>query len=86
MPAQPHLSSEGLKKAIQWILKNGSRQDFNYFTGLEGAFKTPAKIEGFEDRAICVFTAQYTDHGLENVPGSAKKGIDSIVLDKRQDH
>lgn len=86
MPAQPNLSLEGLNQAIQWILKNGSRQDLNYFTGIEGAFKTPAKIKGFEDRTICVITAQYTDHGLENVPGSAKKGVDFIVLRKRQEN
>ncbi len=80
MPAQPNLKSDEVKKVLNWILKNSSRFDFNYVSGIEGVFKTPENTEG---KGVYVLKAQYIDHGLENVSGSFRKGNDAIVLQVR---
>lgn len=80
MPAQPELSTDALRKTLRWILNNSGRPDFNFLTGIEGAFKTPATIGSIGESAICVVTVAYTDHGVENVPESAKMGVDSVWI------
>ncbi|MFH6602843.1 c-type cytochrome [Maribacter algicola] len=83
MPAQPDLKPDEVKMVLGWILKNSSRPDFNYVSGIEGVFRTPKKIEGKEGKGVFLLMAQYIDHGLENVPESSKKGNDTIVLQVR---
>ncbi|TFG76290.1 MAG: hypothetical protein E4H26_04760 [Flavobacteriales bacterium] len=80
MPAQPHLLPEQVEGVIKWILRNGKAEDLNYFSGLEGAFRTRAKPADGEKNGLYVLQAHYLDHGLKGNSPDGKLGSDSLFL------
>lgn len=82
MPTHTELTNEEIKSTVQWILKNSTSPDVNYYIGMEGVFRTklsPAsKLKG-----VYVLTASYTDHGLKNASRKRLKGGDVVVLQSK---
>ncbi|NNE75535.1 MAG: c-type cytochrome [Pricia sp.] len=79
MPAQPDLKLDEVKQIVDWILKNGSKPEFDYYAGLNGAFKAK-KQSGFEtENGFFVLKTHYTDQGLQT-SGNSKTGKHSVVL------
>jgi cytochrome c len=81
MPGHPELSTAESKLIIEWILKHGHDTGTTYITGLQGQF-LPLQLMPFSKTGGgFILTACYTDHGLKNVPGSARlKGADAIAV------
>lgn len=79
MPAHPNITIEEANQLVNWILKNGSDADFNFFTGTSGAFRTRNEAKG-KDTAFYVLTAFYTDEGLNGNAESTKTGSHAILL------
>jgi cytochrome c len=78
MPPHPELSVTGIRSIAQWIMKNATDPNVNYYVGADGYFRikpdAPAK-------GIYQLTAGYTDHGLKDVPGSKRlTGQDVITI------
>ncbi|MDB5134127.1 MAG: c-type cytochrome [Mucilaginibacter sp.] len=82
MPSHPELTNGEIKSTVQWILKNGTDPNVNYYTGTEGTIRIKQPANG--QKGIYVLTASYTDHGLKNDRSkNFKKGADVVVISKR---
>ncbi len=80
MPAQTHLPPDQVQGVVQWILRNAQAEDYSYFPGLQGAFRTLEVKPGTRQGGTYVLSAHYLDHGVnENLPQS-KLGKDVLVL------
>jgi len=78
MPPHPELSVTDIKSIAQWIMKNATDPNANYYVGTDGYFRikpdAPAK-------GVYQLTASYTDHGLKDVPGSKRlRGQDVVMI------
>ncbi|MGN6617557.1 MAG: c-type cytochrome [Ilyomonas sp.] len=81
MPSHPELSQEQTQKMVEWILKNTSDPNVNYYTGTEGSFwlKAPGKQQG-----AFLLTATYTDHGSKEEPKQNLSGQDAVVVTSKE--
>jgi cytochrome c len=82
MPSHPELTNGEIKSTVQWILKNGTDPNVNYYTGTEGTIRIKQPVTG--QNGVYVLTASYTDHGLKNDRSKHLKGADVVVISKRQ--
>ncbi len=80
MPAQTHLPPDQIQDVIQWILRNAQAEDYSYFPGLQGAFRTWELKSGMEPGGAYVLSAHYLDHGLNEKPPQGKLGKDLLIL------
>ena len=66
---------------VEWILKNTSDPNVNYYTGTEGPFwlKAPGKQQG-----AFLLTATYTDHGSKEEPKQNLSGQDAVVVTSKE--
>jgi len=82
MPAHPELTKEEIQSMVEWILKNATNPNVNYYIGTEGTFriKQPA---GSAQKAAYVLTASYTDHGLKETSKQRLEGHDVVVISSR---
>jgi cytochrome c len=79
MPAHPELTPGEIKSMVQWILKNGTDPNVNYYTGTEGTFRI--KPPASKQKGMYVLTASYMDHGLKSTPGKQRlKGQDVVMI------
>jgi cytochrome c len=77
MPPHPELSVSDIKSIAQWIMKNATDPNVNYYVGTDGYFRFKAEAQ----KGIYQLTASYTDHGLKDVPGSKRlRGQDVIMI------
>lgn len=79
MPAHPNITQEEANEIVNWILKNGSDADFNFFSGTSGAFRTLNEPNG-KDTASYALKAFYTDEGIKGNTKSSKTGSHTILL------
>ena len=78
MPAHPELSVMDIKSIVQWIMKNSTDPNVNYYVGTDGYFRIKPDAP---NKAVYQLTASYTDHGLKDVPGSKRlRGQDVITI------
>ena len=82
MPPNPDLKIEQAKEIVDWILRNNSDPDQNYFAGIEGAFRTKEKPNKETGKEVYILIASYTDHGLKKIPGGSKQGQHTVLLKK----
>lgn len=82
MPAHPNITQEEANQIVNWILKNGSDADFNFFSGTSGAFRTLNEPNG-KDTASYTLTAFYTDKGINGNTESSKTGAHTILLQQK---
>jgi len=59
MPAHPAISESDAQSLVRWIFRYAPDKNFQCLPGLEGSVSVPGISTGF-----FVFTALYTDHGL----------------------
>ena len=79
MPPHPDLSSERIREMVKWILDFDSVENYTFYVGIEGSFKTRAKASG-ESTGTYVLTASYLDHGTSGIPETGKEGLDTVTL------
>ena len=75
MPSHPELSASAIRSTVQWILRNGARQDRMFLNGITGLVHVPEGHPG-----TYVLTARYTDHGLKGGPGQRLTGSDRVII------
>jgi cytochrome c len=80
MPAQTHLPPDQVQDVIRWILRNAQAEDYAFFPGFQGAFRTWEEKPGKGPGAAYVLSAHYLDHGLDGNPPQSKLGKDELVL------
>lgn len=80
MPAQMHLPPDQIQDVIQWILLNAQAEDYSYFPGLQGAFRTWDLKSGTRPGGAYILSAHYLDHGANDNPPKSKLGKDLLVL------
>lgn len=80
MPPHPELQIGQAKELVRWILENSSNPNQTFYAGVEGSIRTREKSGEVSGNAIYVLTASYTDHGVNGITGSSKKGLHTIVL------
>lgn len=78
MPSHPELSVAAVRSTVQWILRNGARQDRTFYNGISGLLRFPRNQPGTYS-----LIASYTDHGTKDQPGHRLKGIDRITVTVR---
>ncbi|MBS1598135.1 MAG: c-type cytochrome [Bacteroidetes bacterium] len=78
MPSHPELTPAEIKNTVEWILKNGSAKDINYYNGINGMISLAPNRNG-----IYVLTASYTDHGMKDVVGKRLKGAERVLITVR---
>lgn len=76
MPPHPELSVNDIKSIVQWITKNASDPNVNYYVGADGYFRLKPDAQ----KGTYQLTASYTDHGLKDVPGKKLKGQDVVII------
>jgi cytochrome c len=78
MPTHSELTIAEIKSSVQWIFKNATDPNVNYYIGTEGFFriKSPATT----GKGTYILTASYTDHGLKSVPGKHLQGHDVVTI------
>ena len=76
MPPHPELSVTDIKSIVQWITKNASDANVNYYVGTDGYFRFKADAP----KGTYQLTASYTDHGLKDVPGKKLRGQDKVTI------
>ncbi len=80
MPSHPEIKTDQLKEIVNWILKSSADPAVCYYPGLEGTFRTGSGPGKAPSKEGYVLVASYTDHGLKDMPRTAKRGIHVIVL------
>ncbi len=80
MPPHPDLKIEQATEMVAWILRNSSDPNQSFVVGIEGAFKTREKPDNDAGTGIYLLMASYMDHGLKDLPQSAKQGHHTVVL------
>lgn len=75
MPSHPELTTAAIRSTVQWVLRNGAREDRLFFNGTTGLLRFPADKPG-----AYILTASYTDHGIKDLPGHRLKGSDRVVV------
>lgn len=82
MPGHPALTDGEAKSMSDWILKNTSDPNVNYYRGAEGSFwcKPPGDAKG----GVYVLTATYNDHGLNGNTAASIKGQDMILIAEKK--
>ncbi|HTD40226.1 MAG TPA: c-type cytochrome [Mucilaginibacter sp.] len=76
MPAHPELSATDIKNIAQWIMKNATDPNVNYYVGTDGYFRFKPDAQ----KSTCQLTASYTDHGLKDAPGKRLRGQDAVTI------
>lgn len=76
MPPHPELSLTDIKSVVQWIMKNSTDPNVNYYVGTDGYFR----FKPDAPNGTYQLTASYTDHGLKDVPGKKLKGQDLTTI------
>jgi cytochrome c len=82
MPTHLELSNDQTKKIIEWILKNSTAPNTNYYIGTEGSFRINP-VSGLKRKATYMLTASYIDHGLKGSNKQHLKGQDVIFIQSR---
>lgn len=82
MPTHPEITKEETGEMVQWILKNATEQNVNYYRGTEGYFTIKPPV-GTESKGVFVVTASYTDHGLKDKPKQNQRGQDVIIIQSK---
>ena len=77
MPAHPSIAKEKIERIVNWILKNGSDVNFDFFSGTSGAFRTQKKPNDVGE-SVYKLTAFYTDNGIKGK--NSKTGTHTIRL------
>jgi cytochrome c len=78
MPPHPELSAADAKSIAQWIIKNATDPNVNYYVGTDGYFRIRPDAP---DKGVYQLTASYTDHGLKDVPGSKRfRGQNAVSI------
>ncbi len=62
MPSHSEMTTQQVQEIANWILKNGTDANLNYFVGTEGTFKIKRPDQG-EQKGAYVLSATYSDHG-----------------------
>ncbi|MDO3628065.1 c-type cytochrome [Mucilaginibacter sp. BT774] len=76
MPPHPELPLADIKNIVQWIAKNATDPNANYYAGIDGYFRFKPDAQ----KGVYQLTASYTDHGLKDVPGKKLTGEDVITV------
>ncbi len=84
MPGHPALTDSETKKMIEWILKNGSDPNLNYYRGAEGSFWCNPVPGSNAKSSIYVLTATYNDHGTDGNTVASLKGQDKILIREKK--
>ena len=79
MPGHPELTNAEAQTIVQWIMKNATDPNVNYYTGTDGYFRIKAS-DGQSGKGTYQLTASYTDHGLKEVPGKRLRGQDAVII------
>ena len=82
MPTHPELTEEETQNMVQWILKNATNPNINYYIGTEGSFRIKQPV-GSAQNAAYILTASYTDHGLKDGSKQRLKGQDVVIISSR---
>jgi cytochrome c len=82
MPTHPELTKEETKNMIEWILKNASNPNIDYYIGTEGSFRLKQPV-GSAQKGAYILTASYTDHGLKEGSKQRLEGQDVVVISSR---
>ena len=82
MPTHPELTKEETQNMVEWILKNATNPNINYYIGTEGSFRLKQPV-GSAQKAAYILTASYTDHGLKEGSKQRLKGQDVVVISSR---
>lgn len=77
MPTHPELTTRQIQDMVKWIMENASGNIVHYYIGTEGAFSL--KLPPGAKNGAYIFTASYTDHGIDNA-GLRLKGKDVKVM------
>jgi cytochrome c len=78
MPSHPELTAAEIKSTVQWIFKNATDPNLNYYIGLEGFFRVNTNSKG-----SYTLTASYIDHGLKDVKGKRLRGQDLVTIQSK---
>jgi cytochrome c len=62
MPSHSEMTTQQVQEIANWILKNGTDANLNYFVGPEGTFKMKRPDKG-EQKGAYTLSATYSDHG-----------------------
>jgi cytochrome c len=78
MPTHTELTSLEARYMADWILKNGTNPNLNFYPGTEGTLRLKAPEGNLKGGFI--LRATYFDHGSKNNPQQKLSGADVIVL------
>ena len=82
MPTHRELTKEETQNMVEWILKNTTTPNINYYIGTDGSFRLKQPV-GSTQKAAYILIASYTDHGLKEGSKQRLKGQDAVVISSR---